>query len=80
MQYSVCFSAQCPTCKNEVSQGPRNPDEIRRLIKEDRLSFYCELCDLEWEPSYQELANVEQFLTESVTQATSSNQGEQVCP
>ncbi len=79
MQNSVCFAAQCPTCKNEVSQGPRNPDEIRRLVKEDCLSFYCELCDLEWEPSYQELANVEQLLTEPIMQAMSSNQGEQIC-
>ena len=62
MQDSVTFTAQCPSCKSEVSQGPRNPDDIKRLLREDCLSFYCELCDLEWEPSHRELANVEQLL------------------
>jgi hypothetical protein len=62
MQGSLGFSAQCPMCKNEITQGPFDPDEIRRLLKEDRLSFYCELCDLEWEPSHQELTDVECLL------------------
>jgi hypothetical protein len=62
MQDAISFSALCPTCKNEVKQGPRDPGEIRRLLSEDCLSFYCELSDLEWEPSHQELANVEQIL------------------
>jgi hypothetical protein len=59
MQDRVSFFARCPTCKNEVSQGPRDPDEIKRLLKENCLSFYCELCDLEWDPSQWELARVE---------------------
>ena len=58
----VNFSARCPTCKNEVDQGHREPGVITRLLREDCLSFYCELCDLEWEPSLRELANVEQLL------------------
>jgi hypothetical protein len=58
----ITFSAQCPTCKNEINQGPRDPDEMRRLVREDSLSFYCELCDLEWEPNHQELTNVECLL------------------
>jgi len=62
MRHLINFTAQCPNCKNEVTQGPRDPDEIERLIREDCLSFYCELCDLEWEPSFQELANVELLL------------------
>ena len=64
MQYTISFAAQCPSCKNEVSQGPYDPDEIRRLVRDGRLSFYCELCDLEWEPSLRELANVESLLAE----------------
>jgi hypothetical protein len=63
MRGPFTFSAQCPTCKNEISQGPRDPDEVRRLLKEDSLSFYCELCDLEWSPSQQELTNVESLLS-----------------
>jgi len=63
MQDSVSFAAQCPVCKNEISQGPRDPVDIKRLLREDCLSFYCELCDLEWEPSVRELANIEQLLT-----------------
>lgn len=62
MQDAISFSAQCPTCKNEVSQGPRDADETRRLLREDSLSFYCEFCDLEWAPSHQELASVESLL------------------
>ena len=58
----VSFSAQCPACKNEVRQRPRQPDEIRRLLQEDCLSFYCEFCGLDWEPSPQELAGVEALL------------------
>lgn len=63
MSDQISFSAQCPNCKNEISQGPRDPDEMRRLLREDSLSFYCELCDLEWEPSHQELTNVESLLS-----------------
>lgn len=59
MQGPLSFSAQCPTCKNEISQGPRDPDEMGRLLKEDSLSFYCELCDLEWGPNQQELTNLD---------------------
>jgi hypothetical protein len=33
-------------------------DEIRKLLREDKLRFYRDLCDHEWEPSHQELANV----------------------
>ncbi len=79
MPNAVSFSAQCPTCHNEVSQDPQDRDEVKRLLREDQLHFYCELCDLEWEPSYQELANVEQLLAGPIMQAKSSNQGEQVC-
>ena len=60
----VNFSAQCPTCKNEVNQGHLEPDEIRRLLRQDSLSFYCGLCDHEWDPSHQELANVELLLSQ----------------
>jgi len=60
----VKFSAQCPACKNEADQGRREPDEIRRLLRQDSLSFYCGLCDHEWEPSHQELANVELLLSQ----------------
>jgi len=67
MQDQVSFAAQCPTCKGEVSQGSRDPDEIRRLLREDRLSFYCDLCDHEWEPSHQESANVESLLPGPIT-------------
>jgi hypothetical protein len=35
---------------------------MRQLLREDSLSFYCELCDLEWTPSDQELANVDLLL------------------
>ena len=80
MRDPVSFAAQCPTCKNEVSQGPRDPDEIRRLLKEDCVSFYCELCDLEWEPSLRELANVEQLLCEPVVPTGGSNRGNEACP
>jgi hypothetical protein len=66
MQDAISFSALCPTCKNEVKQGPRDPGEIRRLLREDCLTFYCELCDLEWEPSHQESANVEYILARTV--------------
>jgi hypothetical protein len=31
---------------------------LRRILREDKLHF-CDLCDHEWEPSQQELANVE---------------------
>lgn len=79
MQYSVRFAAQCPNCKNEVSQGPRDPAEIRRLLREDCLSFYCELCDREWEPSLQELANVELLLAEPVMRGGRSKQGKRAC-
>ncbi len=72
MQYLISFAAQCPHCKNEVSQGPRDPGEIRRLLQEDCLSFYCELCDREWEPSFQELANVELLLAEPIMRASRS--------
>lgn len=64
MQDAISFAAQCPSCKNEVSQGPRDPDDIKRLLKEDCLTFYCELCDLEWEPTLKELANLECLLPE----------------
>ena len=63
----ISFSAQCPACKSEVRQRLRAPDEIRRLLREDFLSFYCERCDLEWEPSHQELAGVESLLAVSLT-------------
>jgi len=62
----ISFSAQCPVCKNEMRQVRREPDEIRRLLQEDCLSFYCEVCDLEWEPSHQELAGVESLLPVSL--------------
>jgi len=62
MPCSVTFSAQCPTCQNDVSQEPRDRDEVRRLLREDQLYFYCGLCDHEWTPSNQELANVEYML------------------
>jgi hypothetical protein len=62
-------SAQCPTCKNEVDQGPLEPDEIRRLLRQDSLSFYCGLCDHAWTPSSQELANVECLLLNPLLQA-----------
>jgi hypothetical protein len=62
MHDPISFSAQCPTCKEEVGQGPRDPDEIRKLLRENCLCFYCELCDLEWVPSSHELANVERLL------------------
>ena len=62
MPNAVSFSAQCPTCHNEVSQDPHDPDEVRRLLREDQLHFYCDLCDHEWEPSHQELANVEYII------------------
>jgi len=58
----VSFAARCPTCMNEVRQGPRDENEIRRLLSEDCLYFYCDFCDCEWRPSYQELANVERLL------------------
>ena len=79
MQDAISFAAQCPNCKNEVSQGPRDPVEIRRLLREDCLSFYCELCDLEWEPSHRELANVEQLLFEPVMGSGGSNRGSEAC-
>ena len=59
MPNAVSFSALCPTCHNEVSQDPHDRDEVKRLLREDQLHFYCNLCDHEWEPSDQELANVE---------------------
>ena len=76
MQDAISFSALCPTCKNEVKQGPRDPGEIRRLLSEDCLSFYCELCDLEWEPSHQELANVEYILACPVNRVARTTVGE----
>jgi len=62
MEDHISFTARCPTCKEEASQGPRDPDAIRRLLRENGLSFYCDSCDHEWEPSHQELANVELLL------------------
>ena len=64
MHDPIRFSAQCPACKNEVSQGSRDPEEIQGLLREDSLRFYCELCDLKWDPSHQELASVERLLPE----------------
>ena len=78
MQDPITFSAQCPTCKNEISQGPRDPDEMRRLIREDSLSFYCELCDLEWEPSHQELTNVECLLASNLELADPQIAGSEI--
>jgi hypothetical protein len=69
MNDQITFSAQCPTCKNEVDQGPLEPDEIRRLLRQDSLSFYCGLCDHAWTPSSQELANVECLLLNPLLQA-----------
>jgi len=66
MQYLLSLAAECPSCKNEVSQGARDPDAIRPLLIEDGPSFYCELCDRECEPSLQELANVETLLAEPI--------------
>ena len=71
MPDTVSFSAQCPTCQNDVSQGPRDRDEVRRLVREDQLRFYCDLCDHEWEPSHQELANVEYILARAVNRVAS---------
>ena len=34
MQDPITFAAQCPNCKNEVTQGPRDPVEIRKLLNE----------------------------------------------
>ncbi len=65
MDDSISFAARCPGCKNEVRQVLRAPDEIRRLLKENSLGFYCEVCDLEWEPSHKELAGVECLLPAS---------------
>jgi hypothetical protein len=62
MSDQIRFSARCPTCKNEVGQCPHEPDETRRLLRESCLSFYCDLCDLEWVPSSEELKNVELLL------------------
>ena len=73
MQDPISFAAQCPTCKEEAGQGPRDPDDIRRLLRENCLSFYCDSCDLEWEPSHQELANVERLLAGPVIRADGSN-------
>jgi hypothetical protein len=58
----VAFSAQCPSCRNEVSQGPRESEDIKRLLANNCLYFYCPLCDREWPPSEQELVNVEHLL------------------
>ena len=66
MQDQIGFSARCPTCKNEVSQGSHNPEEIRRLLRGDRMNFYCGLCDHKWLPSSQELANVNSLLSEPI--------------
>ena len=63
MRGSLSFSAQRLNCKNEIRKGPRDRDEMRPLLREDNLSLYCELCDLEWEPSQQELTNVESLLS-----------------
>ncbi len=55
-----------------TSSSPSDSYELRRLAREDSLSLYCKLCDLEWEPSHQELANVE---TVVVRTAMGSNSG-----
>ena len=70
MQEPVNIVAQCPTCKTEVSQGLRDPDEIRRGLTERYLYFYCERCDRQWEPSFRDLANVERSLSESAMRVT----------
>ena len=56
------FSAQCPCCREEVSQGPRSAEQIRELLRENLLSFFCDTCGREWRPSHQELVNVERLL------------------
>ena len=60
----LSFSVQCPKCRNEVSQLPGDQAEVSRLLMEDNLRFYCDLCDYEWEPSLEELANVEYILAD----------------
>lgn len=64
MQHPFSFAAQYPNCHHEVTQVPRDLDEIRRLVREDRLSFSYDFCDVKWEPSLRELANVECLLPE----------------
>jgi len=61
MEDPVNFCAQCPACKNEAAQGHER-QELGTLLKENRLAFYCDACDLEWVPTSQELANVEMLL------------------
>jgi hypothetical protein len=63
MQDPVSFSARCPICKSDVSQGPRELDEIVRLLSENCLYFYCDVCDYEWKPSYQTFAAVKPILS-----------------
>jgi hypothetical protein len=69
MHEAVNFCAQCPFCKNEAAQGPRDRNEIRGLLTENSLRFYCGLCEIEWVPSSQELANVERLLSKSARDA-----------
>ena len=64
MQDAIIFAAQRPTCRNELSQSPRDPDEISGHYKGRLPELLCELCDFEWESSHRELANVECLLAE----------------
>ncbi len=62
MSDPVSFSVRCPKCRNDVTQVSGDRGEVSRLLMEDNLHFYCDLCDYEWEPSFEELANVEYIL------------------
>jgi hypothetical protein len=57
------FSARCPTCRKEVGQRVRHHDAVRRMFREGSLSLYCDSCDHNWEPSDEELANIELLLS-----------------
>jgi hypothetical protein len=69
MNYAPRFSAVCPSCLCEVDQGRYRSYALRQFLDEGTLRFYCKECNLEWQPSGQELTCVESLLTRPLSVA-----------
>jgi hypothetical protein len=59
MNYAPRFTAVCPSCHREIDQGRFRSHALRQFLDENALRFHCRECNLEWQPSEQELIHVE---------------------
>lgn len=69
MNYAPRFAAVCPSCRSEIDQGHFRSHALRQFLKEGTLRFDCKECNLEWQPSEQELTRVESLVSRPLSPA-----------